>query len=53
MTLFVVALGWLLGIGLGSLLTLATWQWLALAALSLAAGLWVYRRFAPRAIEEL
>lgn len=39
MTLFVLALCWLLGIGLGSLLTLATWQWLALAALSLAAGL--------------
>ena len=39
MTLFVLALGWLLGIGLGSLLALATWQWLVLAALSLAAGL--------------
>jgi competence protein ComEC len=39
MTLFVLALCWLLGIGLGSIVALAGWQWLALAALCLAAGL--------------
>jgi competence protein ComEC len=37
MTLFGLALGWLLGIGLGSHVALSTPQWLMLAALALAA----------------
>jgi competence protein ComEC len=43
MTLFAIAIAWLLGLGLGSQAALPTWQWLTLAALALAASL-VFRR---------
>ena len=43
MTLFAIAIAWLLGVGLGSQAALPTWQWLTLAALALAST-WILRR---------